>query len=139
MASEPKTKQTDESVTAFLDAIPDKRKRADSYAILKMMAEITGEEAKMWGSSIVGFGRYHYKYASGHEGDTAMAGFSPRKQSLTLYIMDGNEDSNDLFEKLGKYTTSKACLYIKKLDDVDRDVLREIIRRSYEHTKKLYP
>jgi hypothetical protein len=137
--AENKTRETDASVEAFLNAVPDERKRADSYAILKMMEEITGEEAKMWGDSIVGFGSYHYKYASGHEGDAPMAGFSPRKQSLTLYIIDGNHDSNDLFEKLGKYTTSKACLYIKKLDDVDLDVLREMIRRSYEHMKKLYP
>jgi hypothetical protein len=138
MAYEPKIKQTDASVAAFLDAVPDERKRADSYAILKMMEEVTGEEARMWGSSIVGFGSYHYKYASGHEGDAAMSGFSPRKQSLTLYIMFGNEDS-DLFEKLGKHTLGKGCLYIKKLDDVDRDVLREMIKRSYERMKKLYP
>jgi hypothetical protein len=138
MAYEPKIKQTDASVAAFLDAVPDERKRRDSYAILKMMEEITGEEAKMWGSSIVGFGSYHYKYASGHEGDAAMSSFSPRKQNLTLYVMYGNEDS-ELFEKLGKYTVGKSCLYIKKLDDVDRDVLREMIRRSYERMKKLYP
>lgn len=139
MAYEPKTKQTDESVAAFLDAVPDERKRADSYAILKMMEEITGEEAKMWGTSIVGFGSYHYKYASGHEGDAAMTGFSPRKQSLTLYIMFGDEDFDDLRQKLGKHSVSKACLYIKKLDDVDQDVLREMIKRSYERMKKLYP
>lgn len=139
MAYEPKTKQTDESVTAFLDAVPDERKRRDSYTILKMMEEVTGEEAKMWGSSIVGFGRYHYKYASGHEGDAAMTGFSPRKQNLTLYVMFDDEDFDDLRRKLGKHTVSKACLYIKKLDDVDQAVLREIIKRSYERMKKLYP
>lgn len=125
-----KTKETDASVEAFLDAVPNERKRADSYAILQMMKEITGQEPKMWGTSIVGFGKYHYKYASGREGDMPVIGFSPRKQNLTLYIMPAFTEFETLREKLGKHKLGKVCLYINKLDDVDQAVLREILRHS---------
>lgn len=131
-----KTKENDASVEAFLDAVPNERKRADSYAIVKMMKEITGEEAKMWGTSIVGFGKYHYKYESGREGDMPIVGFSPRKQNLTLYIMPAFSEFESLREKLGKHKLGKVCLYINKLDDVDQDVLREIIRHSVEFMSK---
>lgn len=137
MASEAKTKVTDGDVAAFLNAVPDEHKRRDSFAIVEMMKEVTGEEPKMWGTSIVGFGSVHYKYASGREGDMAVAGFSPRKQNLTLYLMGGFENYEDLLAGLGKYKLGKACLYINKLDDVDRDTLREMVQKSVEHTRKL--
>jgi hypothetical protein len=128
--TELKTKPTDASVEAFLHSVPDQRKRQDSYAILQMMAEVTGESPKLWGSSIVGFGNYHYVYASGREGDWFLAGFSPRKQNLTLYIVDGLEPHAELLARLGKYKTGKGCLYINKLQDVDQEVLRSLIAAS---------
>ena len=114
----------------FLNSIEDAQRRKDSKAIAKMMKELTGEPPRMWGSSIVGFGTYHYKYATGREGDWPLTGFSPRKQALTLYIKSGFSEYKPLLKKLGKFKTGKACLYIKKLDDVDPKVLRELIKRS---------
>lgn len=131
-----KTKVNKSSVEGFLSSVKDKQKREDSFKILEMMKKITKEEPKMWGPSIVGFGKYHYKYASGHEGDMCMIGFSPRKQSLTLYIMVGSDRFKSLMKKLGKYKTSVACLYIKKLEDVDQKVLTELISESVKWMKK---
>jgi hypothetical protein len=128
--AELKTKKTQASVAAFLNAIDDDQKRRDSKAVAKIMKEITGKSPKMWGTSIVGYGSYHYKYASGQEGDWPLTGFSPRKQALTLYIMSGFKEYKPLLKKLGKHKTGKACLYIKKLEDVDEKVLRELIKRS---------
>ena len=128
--AELKTKQNDQNVDEFLQAISNERRREDCYAVLELMKKVTGEEPKMWGDSIVGFGTYHYKYASGREGDMPVTGFSPRKQNLTLYIMSGFEEFNDLLNKLGKYKTGKACLYINKLEDVDLSVLQEIVTKS---------
>ena len=125
-----KTRPTQQSVDQFLLGIADERRRQDSYAILALMQEITGAEPKMWGDSIVGFGAYHYKYASGREGDWFLTGFSPRKQNLTIYIISGFDEYTGLLGKLGKYKTSKSCLYINRLADVDRAVLEEIIARS---------
>lgn len=133
--AEVKTKKTDDSVTDFLNKVENEKKRADSFAILNLMQEITGEEPKMWGTSIVGFGDYHYKYESGREGDWFLAGFSPRKQNLTLYIMAGFDEYDQLLEKLGKHAIGKSCLYIKKLEDVDQEVLKELVSRSVEHMK----
>ena len=131
--AELKTKQNDQSVTDFLKAVPDERKRDDSFAILDMMKEITGQEPKMWGDSIIGFGNYHYKYATGREGDWFVTGFSPRKQNLTLYIMSGFDKYDELLTKLGKYKTGKACLYINKLADVEISVIKELIQKSVAH------
>ena len=131
--AELKTKRNDASVEVFLDGIADEAKRRDSFAILAMMQEVTGVEAKMWGDSIVGFGSYHYKYASGREGDWMLVGFSPRKQNLTLYIMSGFEQYDELLQRLGKHSTGKACLYVKRLADVDPAVLRELVKLSVEH------
>ena len=131
--AELKTKRNDASVEVFLDGIADEAKRRDSYAILAMMQEVTGVEAKMWGDSIVGFGSYHYKYASGREADWMLVGFSPRKQNLTLYIMSGFEQYDELLQRLGKHSTGKACLYVKRLADVDLSVLRELVKLSVEH------
>lgn len=129
--TELKTKVNDASVLEFLGNVPDEKKRQDSLAVLEMMREVTGEEAKMWGTSIVGFGSYHYKYESGREGDMPLVGFSPRKQNLTLYIMPGFDRYEELMAKLGKHTTGKSCLYVKRLADVDRAVLRELVGQSY--------
>ncbi len=133
-----KTKITDKSVEKFLDAIESEQKRDDAYAILSMMQKATKEEPKMWGPSIIGFGTYHYKYDSGHEGDMPLIGFSPRKAALTLYILMGFEGYDELMAKLGKYKTSKACLYINKLKDVDITVLNKLITLSMKYTKAKY-
>lgn len=131
---ETKTKPTDVSVDAFLDAVPHPVRRADGKAVRDMMERITGQPATMWGPSIVGFGTYHYRYASGHEGDMCRVGFSPRSANLVLYV-GGFADYDELLGKLGKYKRSKACLYLNKLADVDLAVLEEIIRRSYAATE----
>ena len=128
--SEPKTKKNDASVEKFLNAVEPDRKREDSFTILEMMKEITGEEPSMWGENMIGFGSYHYTYASGREGDWFVTGFSPRKQSLTLYLMYGFEKFGDLLEKLGRHKIGKACLYINKLEDVDQKVLKQLIKKS---------
>lgn len=133
--SDLKTQQNEQSVTAFLDQVPDQVKRADSYRILEIMAAATGEEPKMWGDSIVGFGSYHYKYASGREGDWFLTGFSPRKRNLTLYIMPGFEGYGEILDGLGKYKTGKSCLYINKLEDVDIDTLGKLVSLSVEHMR----
>ena len=127
--AENKTKPTKLSSAAFINKIEDEQLRKDCREIANMMAEIAGEPATMWGPSIVGFGKYHYKYATGREGDMPLTGFSPRKQNLTLYIGYGFDDKAAM-AKLGKYKTGKSCLYIKKLDDVDRTILRSLIKRS---------
>ncbi len=131
--AELKTKPTDHDVKAFLNAIPDEKRRQDCFTILNLMQQVIGVEPKMWGDSIVGFGSYHYKYASGREGDWLLTGFSPRKQYLTLYIMAGFDEYDELMSKLGKYKTGKSCLYIKQIEDVDPDTLRELVKRSAEH------
>lgn len=133
---EPKTKQTNASVSSFLNSVEDPLKRKDCKTIAKMMREVLGMAPKMWGASIVGYGSYHYKYKSGREGEWPLTGFSPRAQSLTLYIMDGFKSYDALMKKLGKHKTGKSCLYIKKLEDIDLDVLRELITRSVRHKSK---
>ncbi len=137
--SENKTKENDQSVTKFLQSVEHDRKREDGFALLELFQEVTGEEPKMWGDTIIGFGKYHYKYESGREGDAMLAGFSPRKQNLALYIMAGVENYPDLLEKLGKHKTGKSCLYINKLDDVDTDVLKEMVRLSVKHMRETNP
>jgi len=128
--AELKTRKNDASVKEFIDAIADEGKRADCRALLRMMRKATGKRPRMWGTSIVGFGGYHYKYASGREGDWFVTGFSPRKQDLTVYIMAGFSGQADLMKKLGKHKTGKSCLYLKRLADVDAGVLEKIIRRG---------
>ena len=132
-----KTKVNDTSVEGFLNSVTDEQKREDCFEILRLMEQVTKEEPKMWGSSIVGFGSYHYKGASGREGDWLLTGFSPRKENLTLYIMGGFDLHQDLLKKLGKHKTSGGCLYIKKLDDVDKEVLKELVAESVIITKNL--
>lgn len=126
--AELKTKVNDASVEGFLSSIEDEKKRQDSFALLEMMKRVTQCEPKMWGDSIIGFGSYHYKYASGREGDWAPVGFSPRKQALTIYLMQARTPSPELFARLGKYKRGVGCLYIKKLEDVDLGILEQMIR-----------
>jgi nucleoid DNA-binding protein len=128
--AELKTKETAESVSAFLDNIADAGRREDCRKVVDIMRSVTKEEPKMWGGSIVGFGRYHYKYESGREGEWPITGFSPRKGDLTLYIMGGFDQVSNLMKNLGKYKTAKSCLYIKKLSDVDLVVLRKLVAQS---------
>ncbi len=132
-----KTKLNDASVEDFINAVEDEAIRADCFEVAKMMKQATKAEPKMWGSSIVGFGSYHYKGASGREGDWMLVGFSPRKQNLTLYIMAGFDGYPELLKKLGKFSTGKSCLYIKKLADVDKKVLKELVSESIQYMKKL--
>jgi hypothetical protein len=128
--AELKTKPTDQSVDAFLNSIPDEQKRRDAFTLVDIMRKATRSEPQMWGSNIVGFGVYHYQYASGRAADWFLVGFSPRKQNLTLYLMGGVEQHAELLKSLGKYKTGKACLYISRLDDVDLPTLRKMIKQS---------
>lgn len=137
--SENKTKKTNESIEKYINSIKDENVKKDCYTIIKLMQAITKEEPKMWGSSIIGFGDYHYKYASGREGDFFLTGFSSRKQNLALYLMGGLENQKDKLKKLGKHKTGKSCLYIKSLEDIDKKVLKEMIVQSVNETRKLYP
>lgn len=127
-----KTKVNEASVEGFLSKVEGEQKRKDSFEIVKIMKQVTKQEPKMWGPAIIGFGSSHYKYESGREGDMPQIAFSPRKQNITLYIGVGDNSDNPLLKKLGKYTTSKVCLYIKKLADVDRSVLQELIADSFK-------
>ena len=128
-----KTQPNQGNVTDFLNSVENETKRADSFAILELMKEVTGEEPIMWGDSIIGFGTYHYKYASGREAERFLTGFSPRVQNLTLYIMDGFDEYDDLLGKLGKHSTGKSCLYVKRLENIDLDVLKKMIEKSVAH------
>ncbi len=133
--AELKTQKNTASVSAFLKGVEDPTRRKDCEAVRKIMREETGSRAAMWGEAIVGFGSYHYKYASGREADWMLCGFSPRKQNLTVYIMAGFSKYEALLKKLGKHRTGKSCLYIKRLEDVNLDVLRELIRQSVTHLR----
>lgn len=137
--TENKTQPTRESVYEFLDRISDEKRRRDCYTILELMQQVSGEEPVMWGSNIVGFGSYHYKYASGREGDSALTGFSPRKRDLTIYIVSGFDEYGELMSRLGKYKTGKSCLYIKKIEDIDLETLKELVTNSVEHMRKPNP
>jgi hypothetical protein len=128
-----KTQPNKKSVEDFLNGVENDTKRQDSFTILEMMKAATGEEPIMWGDSIVGFGTYRYKYASGKAAEWFLTGFSPRVQNLTLYIMDGFEEYDDLLGKLGKHSTGKSCLYVRRLENVDLDVLKDMIEKSVAH------
>ncbi len=133
-----KTVPTEDSVEQFINSVDNETKRKDSREMLDMMSAITGSPPVLWGSSLIGFGRYHYKYASGREGDFFLTGFSPRKQALTIYIMPGFSEYESILGKLGKYKTGKSCLYVKKLDEIDRDLLRELITKSVAYMRDNY-
>jgi hypothetical protein len=134
--AENKTKQTNVSVAAFIDAITDETKRADAKALIKLMQSATGEKPKMWGPSIIGFGSYHYVYESGREGDMPLTGFSPRKAATVLYGLSAASDFASLLAKLGKHTTGKGCVYIKKLADVDGKVLETLVSKSVKARRR---
>ena len=136
--AENKTKPTKVSVTAFIKSIEDEQMRRDARKVAAMMREATGSRARMWGANIVGFGEYHYKYESGREGDFMIAGFSPRKQALTLYVIPGFKHFESLMSRLGKYKTGKSCLYIRRLSDVDEQVLKRLIVGSVKYMRKHY-
>jgi hypothetical protein len=137
MAKENKTKETKNSVSAFIAKVKNAQQKADSASIVKLFSDETGFPAKMWGTAIVGFGSYHYKYESGREGDAPLVGFSPRASSISLYIA-AYEGRDKELAKLGKHEASKGCIYIKKLEDVDTKVLRKIVSAGVKHYKKLY-
>ena len=133
-----KTVPTSQSVTEFLENIEQPQKKEDAYVILRLMEQLTGEKPVMWGPSIIGFGSYHYKYDSGREGDMLITGFSPRAQNFSLYIGAGSPKVKPLLKELGKHSTGKSCLYIKRLSDINMDVLKEIIETSHTYYKNKY-
>ena len=134
-----KTKETEVSVTDFINKVADETKREDSFKIIKLISKETGFKPKMWGPSIVGFGSYHYKYDSGHEGEAPLVGFSPRAAAISLYMACDPQKREGLLKKFGKHKTGKGCIYIKKLADVDTDVLKEMAVSSVSYMKKKYP
>jgi len=140
VAYEQKTKEHDGSVIEFIETVDHPKKKEDAYKLLDLFTETTGYEAKMWGPSMIGFGSYHYKYATGHEGDAFLVGFSPRKAKISLYVATGDPARDEpLLKKFGKHTSGKSCVYINKLDDVDVEVLKALIKQSMLFTTELYP
>ena len=133
-----KTQENEGSVIDFINALENQRRKDDAIASLALYEEATSLQAKLWGTSIIGYGRYHYIYESGREGDFMKAGFSPRKTSMTYYIMSGFPDLQNLLKKLGKHKMSKSCLYINKLDDVDKTILLEIVKKSFQEMNRNY-
>jgi hypothetical protein len=134
-----KTKENDNSVIEFIENVDSPKKREDAYRLLDIFTETTGYPAKMWGPSIIGFGSYHYKYESGHEGDAPLVGFSPRKAKISLYFATGDTEREALLKEFGKHTSGKACVYINKLADIDVDVLKALIHQSVAFLKERYP
>ncbi|MGN0020032.1 MAG: DUF1801 domain-containing protein [Sphingobacterium hotanense] len=133
-----KTSFTDEDVASFIESVDNEQKRKDSYALISLMEKATGEKAKMFGPTIVGFGQYHYKYDSGHEGDAPLLGFSPRKAAISLYVYSGGKQQDELLKSLGKYKMGKACIYVKKLSDINLDVLEDMMKDSIQFTSEKY-
>ena len=133
-----KTSFTDENVASFIEGVDNEQKRKDSYALISLMEKATGEKAKMFGPTIVGFGQYHYKYDSGHEGDAPLLGFSPRKAAISLYIYSGGKQQDELLKSLGKYKMGKSCIYVKKLSDINLDVLEDMMKDSIQFTSEKY-
>jgi len=137
--AEAKTKLTEKSVDSFIATVEDDKVREDCYTIINLMEKVTGEKPKMWGSAIVGFGKYTYKYESGRSGEICMTGFSPRKANITLYVLAGFPEQAELLQDLGKHKSGKGCLYIKKLDDVNINILKSLIKESITFLKERYP
>lgn len=135
---EQKTKETDNSVIEFIENVDSPKKKEDAYKLLEIFEETSGFKAKMWGPSIIGFGSYHYKYATGHEGDAPLVGFSPRKAKTSLYFATGDTERDAILERFGKHTSGKACVYINKVADIDVDVLKELINRSITFLQETY-
>lgn len=137
--NEPKMRETGNSVIEFIERVENEKKKADAYKLLEIFEEVTGYDGKMWGPSIIGFGIYHYKYASGREGNAPLVGFSPRKAKISLYLDYESEEREKFLENLGKHTKSKACIYVNKLADIDTDVLKDLIKYTVEKYQNLYP
>jgi len=137
--AEMKTKPTEVAVDSFLANVADENVRADCYNLISLMEKVTGEKPVMWGTAIVGFGKYRYHYSSGHSGETCLTGFSPRKGNLSLYCLSGCPGQNDMLKQLGKHKAGKGCLYIKTLNDVNVDVLEQLVAKSAEFMKKIFP
>ena len=137
--SKNKTAMTDQAVEDFLNSVEPDRRREEGFALVELFEKATGYKARMWGASIIGFGEYHYKYDSGHEGDSMATGFSPRKAKITIYIMPGYQDYGPILKRLGKHSLGKSCLYLNKLADVDQDVLVELIQAGVRDLGKKYP
>jgi hypothetical protein len=134
-----KTQETDNSVVEFIESVENSKKREDAYKLVDIFSETTGFEAKMWGPSIIGFGSYHYKYESGHEGDAPLVGFSPRKAKISLYFAPGEPKRENLLKEFGKHTTGKGCVYINKVADIDIAVLQSLITQSVQFLQAAYP
>ncbi|WP_404455172.1 DUF1801 domain-containing protein [Oceanobacillus kapialis] len=137
--NEPKMKENDNSVIEFIESVDHEKKKADAYQLLEIFEEVTGYDAKMWGPSIIGFGSYHYKYASGREGDAPLVGFSPRKARISLYLSYESEERENLLQSFGKHKKSKACIYVNKLADIDTNVLKDLIKLTVRTYQNLYP
>ncbi|MGE7110103.1 DUF1801 domain-containing protein [Lysinibacillus sp. NPDC047702] len=134
-----KTKETDQSVIEFIENVDNPKKREDAYRLLDIFTEVTGYEAKMWGPSIIGFGKYHYQYKTGHEGNAPLTGFSPRKAKISLYFAPDAPEREKLLLDFGKHTTGKACVYINKLTDIDVEILKLLIKQTVNYTQSIYP
>ncbi|WP_058300714.1 DUF1801 domain-containing protein [Gorillibacterium timonense] len=137
--AELKTKETENCVIEFIEQVESPKKREDAYLLLDVFQEATGYPAKMWGPSIIGFGSYHYIYASGHEGDAPLVGYSPRKAKISLYFATGDDQREELLKGFGKYTSGKGCIYINKVADIDLDVLKALINQSVTFLQETYP
>ncbi|MPY18778.1 DUF1801 domain-containing protein [Paenibacillus glucanolyticus] len=136
---EQKTKETDNSVVEFIEQVDSPKKREDAYRLLDIFEETSGFPAKMWGPSIIGYGSYHYRYASGHEGDAPLVGFSPRKAKISLYFAPGDDKREELLKNFGKHRAGKGCVYINKIADIDVEVLKQLIRESIVFLNETYP
>ncbi|WP_017753999.1 DUF1801 domain-containing protein [Calidifontibacillus oryziterrae] len=136
---EQKTRENDSSVLEFIEKVENPKKRDDAYKLLEIFTETTGYPAKIWGTSIIGFGSYHYKYASGHEGDAPLVGFSPRKAKISLYFATCDPDGDELLSDFGKHTKGKGCVYINKVADINVDILKELITQSLKFLQQTYP
>ncbi|KPH75835.1 DUF1801 domain-containing protein [Oceanobacillus caeni] len=134
-----KTKENDNSVIEFIEQVENSKKREDAYRLLDIFTETTGYKAKMWGTSIIGFGSYHYKYATGHEGDAPLVGFSPRKANFSLYFATGDTERDVLLQEFGKHKAGKSCVYINKITDIDVEVLKKLIQQSIRFLREMYP
>lgn len=134
-----KTQETEQNVEEFIESFANtEQKKKDSFELIKLMKEVTGFEPKMWGPTIIGFGSYHYTYASGHEGDAPLVGFSPRKAEISLYVFTGAEEYEHLLENLGKFRKGKSCIYIKKLENIDQEELKKVMRETIQFVKEKY-
>ncbi|PWH86703.1 DUF1801 domain-containing protein [Brumimicrobium oceani] len=134
-----KTQETEQNVEEFIESFANtEQKKQDSFELIKLMKEVTDFEPKMWGPSIIGFGSYHYKYASGHEGDAPLVGFSPRKAEISLYVFTGAEEHEYLLENLGKFRKGKSCIYIKKLENIDQEELKKVMRETIKYLNQIY-